>query len=1226
MQNKETLYGIQRTVRFGLQDYKDYSSKNDAYSNVVKKLMRNTEIKNKINGLLDRYVLSFDVEKWGKFTGQLQEKDLSELWGYLNSIQESLKLLKEIENKSKHQVSLNLRHLKVKSGFGKDLFFLFNSESKTQISAQTIHDLENNKRDKTKLAKHFDFHKEAFNACKNIFDVYVLFLKNKISSLEDNLKRFGKYLENSNHDRERLAEFHRIVRIITRDFETLHDHYVSAFKFSGLVYETVKEFRDAITGKEVRPEPIKQLLKQLLEDFKDPNNGFEIGRATMHYFTLKKQANDSSQVENLKKLLGDKTDNKLSKIAEKILDKLYENKLSIHNGGSLIEKTEKILQICNDVAKEEKLKTEGDITLWDVANCFNNKLQTYDQFILNKQSFDELGLKQRLRFALTVLVDCDVYNGKFKKRCEEIKDQAEKILKIFKFSEYKTYKKHTENIKYQKNAREEAKKRGNFFKKSSLYKKTIEINKIIASIKGSLIQYIKFLEDEKENIGKLQFYAVLGESNGEKIIILADKKYAGDFKKYLWSPQNQQGSDTVFLYNSITWKSLQKLFNQTYSNEHPFKTSKSSLAQQKKLNIDQLKFKKDSLSCEDVKTLLKSREDIPTQENWQELFPKLYEGLNNCKTLEKIKNCIENKGIYFKKVQVDLEELQQKFPELIIAKIKNACPTLHLEYFEKTVEKMQTLKDIKQKINPEFLISYVPEATEIDKQSKRQEEKYSSEKTKFKPDFLEKNHRYWRKQINIAFLIEFNLKPQAKNHKDSYRVIGIDRGERKIATICHLEFNKNTGDNSFSEQSISLLPFEYYEEIKNNGDAKDKKWERKQTYFLDAANFKIGKYKIGDVEKKGIIFVKTNNNLNLKKYEYLVRLQKTLWLKEHQEKLQEILQNNNEKIDDQLIKQIEGFMNIDGLGTYRDNIFSDETFKEKVKNLILNWKNFDKNEIPQNDDEKLKWYERKLNIELNSIPLRENISGNLAGIINFLYAQNSNFEKRNTYTILENLHNLDWRSFTTTDKTTGKTILNEDFIESRHNRLSGTTVYGKIQQALLNKLQVHRKDKNIYENYSLEGKKTNQYKAIQSTLKWISKATHKEKKTDFYGKTVNITPAMSFGSVVFVDPSYTSRKCPKCGEYGEKKITRKGENDYLECKNCKFNSGDIQKNNPQNNILVPLKRDFYKTVTTGDENGALQIALRGIQCIHDNYLENEEKTNNPSNPSPHNRPTNSLHP
>lgn len=1063
------------------------------------------------------------------------------------------------------------------------------------------------------MVKYFSILKKEY---LSYFDAYENFVNERIDKIIQDIKYIKNSLSNENHVKEKLSEINRKIFYIRKNYETIYKYVSKIFIFKWTLYEEILKIKWIYESTETQNEKCTEIIQNLEVNFQDPNNGFEVWKATLSYYTLNKLPDRQADIQELKNKLWDKEINKLSKYAEQIVNKIKLEETIIKNKDNLLDKIDYIFNIVEEVVWNK------DFSLYDVLNCLNNKNQTYHEFITKKQDFSEIWLKQRLRFALLVLVDCDVYlKSKFHNYCLTIRKQAIDILKDFEFNKYsnkksyrknsgylyKLFKDYTIKIDKQEDARKNAVDRWNLYKSFSLYKDVLNITKIVSSLVGSLNQMIKRYEDELLNHEKLQYFAVLWENDkNEKILILREKSEAKDFYEYIQKIEGQDDTnEKIFLYDSITSKAIGKLFDQVYNPKHPFKNIKKEIFTNKQeilknewckqkddegASIDKLKLK--DLTVDEIIKVLNSANDIPNYENWKEKYLKIYQKLENfSQDKQKILDTIDKYWINFIEKSIDFDQLKEKFSNIIISKFLNweikkdwekRDQKNHEQYLRKAIEDMKSQKDFKIRLNPEILISYIPQANDVEKKKKIQEKKWKTSE-----EILKNNHRYWRESIKIWFVTEFYNLDRKVEESQKFRVIWIDRWEKKIATLCHLEY---------SDSNTILLPIQYFEKV---GEI----LEEKTTYFIDCADFKVWR---NERNEKILLKISESNNLNLRRFEYLIRLQKTLWLQENQEKLKNILSEykeiNIEDIDEirekiEAVKTNEtNFFSIDWLKTYIEKRWlMDDELKYKITELLNNWKNFDSTEIPEDEEEKIMWYHSKMNIETKNIPMRNNISAQIAWIVNFLYSKNKN-EWYETYTILENLHNSGYRSFYTDDKVDGSKHINKDFVEATHNKLCQTGVYHKIEQAIIKKVQILENWEN-YENLSLSWYSKTYIDKIEKELKNNSYVVKKTKQKDFYNKEVEISSIVLFNSIWFVDPKFTSNKCPKCWVWGENKIKgHKTENDIISCRECGYNGRESLNNEKKWNIAFEA---MYEVVRTGDENWSLQIGLRGIKNIID---------------------------
>lgn len=118
-----------------------------------------------------------------------------------------------------------------------------------------------------------------------------------------------------------------------------------------------------------------------------------------------------------------------------------------------------------------------------------------------------------------------------------------------------------------------------------------------------------------------------------------------------------------------------------------------------------------------------------------------------------------------------------------------------------------------------------------------------------------------------------------------------------------------------------------------------------------------------------------------------------------------------------------------------------------------------------------------------------------------MFKENNNNNNIETYCVMENLHNSSYFNLFSEDKISGQKIINDDFVEFTHNKLYQTGVYGKIEQAIMSKMQVYNENNNKYLNYSFDEKRKNQLKEIQFELKEHSKS--KRKVVEKFGNNNN---------------------------------------------------------------------------------------------------------------------------
>lgn len=1182
---------IQKTIQFSLKTINKEKIKNENYNKIVEKFKKNENLSNKINVLVRRNILSSNNTNWSETKKEIINK-IEDIKEKLNHYELFFEKIEKIEDKNSYQINFNLRKLKIWWLFWKWLYYFCKKTNKLPFwKFKNI--LKND--DKDKFLKYFDNDIE-FSKQKTLYHIYKYFIIIRLKRIIEDLNQLKNMIKNENFDKEKFSEIYKKVFYINNNFSTINLY----LNWTVIVFEAKNEDIQEVENilKNIKSKNIIENIIYLEDIFKNFNNGYDLWKATLNYKTLYKKS-DYKIIDNYKDILWKKEDNDWIYYAFEILETLNNNITEIQNENTILDKVNKIIQIVEN-------KTWKKLSLEAILNSINNKSQLYHDFINKNIKFSNIWLKQRLRFALTVLVDVDVYkNGKFHEKAKILKEEAEKVLSKFDFKYYNDfcdnkvkkewYKNLTEKIKNWK-AQEEIKKmakdRWNLFTKSKNYTYVNKVYKELSAIKNALKQYIQRNEDEILKSNDIVYFSILWKKDGKYILIFIQKEFAAEFYNYI-NELNSEGEDVIYMFESITSKSIKKLFEQPYSKEHPFFHIKKDIFNNKKenqekfqKNIDELKFS--DLKCKEIKMLFLSEKDIAWKENWRSKYKELYSNLEKNNNIENIINIIDSCWFYFNEKFISIIDLEKKNGNIIVWYIENGnnsnITKNHINYFENAINKMIKWEtDIK--INPEIFIRYTPESSDIIKK-----EKIDEKKGKISEEALKEGHRYWRNYIKIWFPIEFKIKDK-RNKDNNFRVIWIDRWEKKLATLSHLEI---------LDGKISILPIQYYEEIIDINNKKS--YKEHLTYFLDCANYKVSKI---NWKKVIIKFKNEDNNFNMKKYEYLVRLQKTLWLKENQDTLKNIIENNDDI--NLIIKEIEEkFFNTYGIKKYiKKRSFFDKKLLYMIEKIINAWKNFDRKDIPTDREEQIIWYNNKMITEVNHIPLRQNISSQISWIIDFLYNQNEN-KKIETYMIMENLHNSSWRNKTIKDKISWTNIINQDFIEYSHNKISQTSVYNKIEQSIIKKLQLHNNWKD-YINYSTNDNK-NFFAKLSYNLKNISNKKYYHK--DSYSIEYELFKSYLLQNILFVSPFFTSNKCPKCGidnRNNAKNITwHTSEKDIIKCSKCNFSSKNAK--SPKSITDKVSFEDIYNVVWTWDENWSLQTWIRWIE-----YIKKIKKLNNLQN-------------
>ncbi|MCH8520278.1 MAG: transposase, partial [Nanoarchaeota archaeon] len=424
------------------------------------------------------------------------------------------------------------------------------------------------------------------------------------------------------------------------------------------------------------------------------------------------------------------------------------------------------------------------------------------------------------------------------------------------------------------------------------------------------------------------------------------------------------------------------------------------------------------------------------------------------------------------------------------------------------------------------------------------------------------------KKKNLKTEIEkFNEKSFIKDK--SFYILGIDRGEKSLATLCVLNQDGEIQGN--------------YDIYTRNFNVEKKIWEHiflEKRSILDLTNLRVettikGEKVLVDLSKikvkrdrfKGFEednLKENNQNIKLKQLAYRRKLQYQMQDKKNKDLILRIANSND---DCEKIKQLKESTLISayGVGEKYENLNHKE-----ILDLLNNFKEV---MISKTISEKNREKEINRIIELDSADgLKKGITANMVGVINY-FIEKYNY---NIYISIENLSRC-WascidglngirleKSFKDNSK---ENII--DYKKIANSKLAGLGTYHYFEMQLLKKLfkiQFENKDilhlvppfRNVgnYEDIGIEKAKL-QYK--------------------------------QFGRVFFVDPKNTSKKCPNCNSLKVKRETKK--NDEIVCNNCNYNS------NYENSITkTNLNLEFIKN---GDDNGAYHIVLKTLENLRE---------------------------
>ncbi|MDR0305996.1 MAG: transposase [Chitinispirillales bacterium] len=728
--------------------------------------------------------------------------------------------------------------------------------------------------------------------------------------------------------------------------------------------------------------------------------------------------------------------------------------------------------------------------------------------------------------------------------------------------------------------------RGGLKSKISRYKALTDMFKVCSSKFGKQFADLRDYFNEAYEVDKIKYRAwIIEDDKKNRFVLLADKgKEVG----------LTSGNGDLYFYEvkSLTSKSLVKFIKNkgAYPDFHNKKSEdgfcqiylNSENKENKDRFIDDVKihwstYKNDQEFLKKLKECLKNSK-MAIEQNWNEFNFDFSE----CDNYEKLEKEIDRKGYKFERKAISLTDITDlvENKECLLLPIVNH----DINKEKQTENQSQFTKDWfaifknKKHLHPEFNIFY-----------RFQTKDYL--KTKFK-NGTEKTKRYSRFQMLAHFGCEvipqgdylskkeqiaiFNddekQKKEVENFKENISsdfdyVIGIDRGIKQLATLCVLD-----------KKGVIQGDFQIFTRKFNDIT---KKWEHKELEkrnILDLSNLRVETTIAGEKVLVDLASIKTKKGENQQK----IKLKELAYIRELQYAMQtrkdELLDfaNKINSADDITEDSIKNF-----ISPYKEGTRYADLPKSEFFNRLTEWKNAD-------DKGKLKV------AELDSADnLKSGIVANMIGVIAFLC-------EKYKYKVRISLEDLTRAYGIQKDALSGTAIYqnDEDFKEQENRRLAGVGTMQFFEMQLLRKLFKIQIDEKLCLIPS--------FRSVAN----YEKIVRRDRKSSG-DKFVNYP----FGIVCFVDPSYTSQKCPYCDnkhkkndkETGKKAFYRdKGENkNSLLCKQCGVST--IKGQEKPSNKNDSKKQFNIHFITNGDENGAYHIAKKTLNNLIPNNKNNKNQ-------------------
>ncbi|MFP4402135.1 MAG: zinc ribbon domain-containing protein [Candidatus Nanoarchaeia archaeon] len=865
------------------------------------------------------------------------------------------------------------------------------------------------------------------------------------------------------------------------------------------------------------------------------------------------------------------------------------------------------IKLAFDYAWENLAKSEYYEVSFDRELC-ENFLKT--NFEINIKSNDNFILFSKLSYLKDQLKNID-YNNNFKNRNKNLEEYKQKVKEILnELKEFKIEINQNKKIPafnknddigsinkniiswinlsdegrinnkennsdlykdYNKAKQKLGLKRGEQKNNIKEYKKLTQIFKTLSQDYGKKFSELRDKLNERYEINKIEDLGiVIEDENKDKYVLTIPKNYKDILYKDLLKKNN--GNLKGFYVKSLTSKTLIKIIK----NKGAYKEFNLDYDfNEIKINWDKTKKNKYFLN------ILKNSLQESTMAKIQ-YWNEFNFNFSNCNFYEDIEKEIDKKGYILKKFNLSKEKVN----ELIKDKGCFIFPIVNQNLIsQKKNLKNQFTKDwnlifdensLNYRLHPEIDLSY-----------------------RFSTPNYPSGKRYSRFQLNAQFLCEIVPQNQGFSKKEvlelykkrnlineikifnensfiknkPFYILGIDRGEKCLATLCILNQDGEIQGNFYiytrSFDTEKKIWEHIFLEERNILDLTNLRVEttiKGEKVLVDLSKIKVKKDRFKGFEEDNL--KENNQNIKLKQLAYRRKLQYQMQNKENKDLILRIANSND---DCEKIKKLKESTLISafGVGEKYENLNHKE-----ILDLLNNFK-----EVMTDENISEKDREKEINriIELDSADgLKKGITANMIGVINY-FIEKYNY---NIYISVENLSKC-WVSYI--DGLNGIILEKSykdnskesdvDYKKVANAKLAGLGTYHYFEMQLLKKLfKIPNKNSEIlhlvppfrsvenYENIGIE-------------------------KADLQYK--------QFGRIFFVDPSYTSKKCPNCDSLKTKRLFKNG--DKLICNECGYDSTN------DSTIKHSLKLKNINFIETGDNNGAYQIGIKTFRNL--NYLK-----------------------
>lgn len=699
------------------------------------------------------------------------------------------------------------------------------------------------------------------------------------------------------------------------------------------------------------------------------------------------------------------------------------------------------------------------------------------------------------------------------------------------------------------------------------YKAVTEVFKDLSVAYGGFFADLRDKLREENELNKISHFGlIIEDANKDRYALLTKLDENRTTQDNILNDE-KGGELKTYQVKSLTSKTLEKLVKNkgAYKDFHP--SSREDFCQIKR---DWTNYKNTPAFVAYVKDCLQNSA-MAREQNWAEFSCDF----SKCNTYEEIEKELDSKAHILQPGNISreaLEKLVNRDDCLLLPFVNQDITSAKRELKNQFSKDWAMLFDDESnyRLHPEFKIVYrqpTPDYPAGKRYSRFQMIAH------LLCEFVPESQAYLshKQQIQI-----FNDKTEQSKQVDEFNkrlklqgefyVLGIDRGVKQLATLCVLnQCGKIQGDFEIYTRAFDTVKKEWQHSLLERLPILDLSNLRVETK-VDGEKVLVDLASIPVKDGKGEYTRENQQKIKLKQLAYIRKLQYQMQFAE--DKVLKFFEGNPRPEDIEI--------NIGELITpYKEGKKFADLPTDKIFDMLTQYK-----EYAGKSDAHSEKVKREI-FELDSAEeLKSGVVANMVGVVAYLLEK----YKYNAFISLENL----CRAFSfAKDGLTGDLLASTafdktmDFKDQENLVLAGLGTYHFFEMQLLKKLFRIQKEKDIYHLVPA-------FRSVDN-YETIRKLTKENSSAEFVCKP--------FGIVHFVDPKFTSKKCPVCESTKVNRDKKRG--DIIVCKECGFQTAWAEQSAKNNDLLTKHhKQDLQlQFIQNGDDNGAYHIALKTLRNI-----------------------------